>query len=50
VARRLAEYDDRTAPLIDYYRQRARFHTVNGYRPPDAVFAELRSLVTEKAS
>jgi adenylate kinase len=50
VARRLAEYDDRTAPLIDYYRQRARFHTVNGYRPPDAVFAELRSLVEEKAS
>ena len=39
VARRLAEYDERTAPLIDYYRERARFHTVNGYRPPDAVFA-----------
>jgi adenylate kinase len=50
VARRLAEYDDRTAPLIDYYRQRARFHTVNGYRPPDAVFAELRSLVEKKPS
>ena len=50
VARRLAEYDERTAPLIDYYRERARFHTVNGYRPPDAVFAELRSLVEKKPS
>jgi len=44
VARRLAEYDDRTAPLIEYYRGRSRFHTVNGYRPPDTVFAELRGL------
>jgi adenylate kinase len=50
VARRLAEYDDRTAPLIDYYRERSRFHTVNGYRPPDAVFAELRKLVENKPS
>jgi adenylate kinase len=50
VARRLAEYDERTAPLIDYYRERARFHTVNGYRPPDAVFAELRKLVEKKPS
>ena len=44
VARRLAEYDERTAPLIEYYRGRSRFHTVNGYRPPDTVFAELRGL------
>ncbi|HYU42968.1 MAG TPA: adenylate kinase, partial [Vicinamibacteria bacterium] len=44
VARRLAEYDDRTAPLIEYYRGRSRFHTVNGYRPPDTVFAELKGL------
>ena len=43
-ARRLSEYDDRTAPLIEYYRGRSRFHTVNGYRPPDTVFAELRGL------
>jgi adenylate kinase len=42
VARRLAEYDERTAPLIDYYRSRSRFHTINGYRPPDAVFGDLR--------
>ena len=48
VARRLAEYDERTAPLIGYYRGRSRFHTVNGYRPPEAVFAELRGLVEKE--
>lgn len=50
VARRLAEYDERTAPLIDYYRGRSRFHTVDGYRPPDAVFAELKGIVGGKAA
>jgi adenylate kinase family enzyme len=45
VARRLAEYDERTAPLIEYYRGRSRFYTVNGYRPPDVVFGELQSIV-----
>ena len=49
VARRLAEYDDRTAPLIEYYRNRSHFHTVNGYRSPDAVFAELRTLVKKES-
>jgi adenylate kinase len=41
VARRLAEYDERTAPLIDYYRSRSRFYRIDGYRPPDAVFQDL---------
>jgi adenylate kinase len=45
VMRRLVEYDARTAPLIDYYRDRARFHAVDGYRPVDAVFADLRRIV-----
>jgi adenylate kinase len=47
VARRLAEYDERTAPLIDHYRGRSRFHTVNGYRPPDAVFGELKLILED---
>jgi len=50
VARRLAEYDERTAPLIGYYRGRSRFHDVDGYRAPDTVFAELRRIVEEKAA
>ena len=45
VVRRLSEYDQRTAPLIEYYRGRARFHRINGYRPVDTVFSELKDLV-----
>ena len=45
VAHRLAEYDERTRPLIDYFRGRSRFHTINGYRPVGTVFAELSAIV-----
>jgi adenylate kinase len=45
VAHRLAEYDERTRPLIEYFRGRSRFHTINGYRPVDTVFAELSDIV-----
>lgn len=48
VARRLAEYDERTAPLIGYYETRSRFYTINGYRPPDTVFKELTSIVEQQ--
>ena len=49
VRRRLAEYDERTAPLIEYYRQRARFHRVDGYRPVETVFEQLRGIVEGRA-
>jgi adenylate kinase len=47
VARRLSEYDERTSPLIGYYKSRgsARFHTINGYRPSDTVFGELTGIL-----
>ena len=45
VARRLAEYDAATAPLINYYRHRSRFHDIDGYRPVDSVFGELKEIV-----
>jgi adenylate kinase len=45
VARRLAEYDERTRPLIDYFRSRSRFHTLDGYRPVDTVFGELAAVL-----
>ena len=48
VKRRLSEYDERTAPLIDYYRGRSRFHRVDGYRPPDVVFAQLLDIVAHR--
>jgi adenylate kinase len=49
VARRLAEYDERTAPLIGYYRGRSHFYRVDGYRPPDAVFQELTRITGDLA-
>lgn len=49
VRRRLAEYDERTAPLIEYYRERARFHRVDGHRPVEAVFQDLRRIVEARA-
>jgi len=49
VARRLAEYDERTAPLIDYYRNRLHFYRIDGYRPPDAVFQELTRIAGGRA-
>ena len=49
VRRRLAEYDERTAPLIEYYHQRARFHRVDGYRPVETVFEQLRGIVEGRA-
>ena len=48
VKRRLAEYDERTAPLIGYYRGRSRFHRIDGYRPPDVVFADLLEIVARR--
>jgi adenylate kinase len=48
VKRRLAEYDERTAPLIGYYRSRSRFHRIDGYRSPDAVFADLLAIVARR--
>lgn len=45
VARRLKEYDERTAPLVDYYRSRSRFHTIDGYRPVDRVFSDLSQIL-----
>ncbi|MGE0456323.1 MAG: adenylate kinase [Vicinamibacteria bacterium] len=42
VARRLREYDERTAPLIGYYGSRAGYRQIDGNRAVDVVFAELR--------
>jgi len=47
VARRLAEYAERTAPLIDYYRSRSRFFGIDGCRPVDSVFGDLARILEE---
>jgi adenylate kinase len=45
VERRLRDYDKLTAPLVEYYRGRSRFHEVNGHKAPDVVFAELQGIL-----
>jgi adenylate kinase len=45
VKKRLEEYDARTTPLVDYYRGRSRFHWIDGFRPMEAVFTDLASVV-----
>jgi adenylate kinase len=45
VARRLAEYAERTEPLIDFYKNRSRFHQIDGHREPDEVFGGLKSVL-----
>jgi adenylate kinase len=45
VAHRLQEYDERTFPLIEYYRTRARMVPVDGDRPMDTVFRGLLGAV-----
>lgn len=49
VSRRLAEYGQRTEPLIDYYRSRASFHEVDGHRPVEAVFERLSGILEGRA-
>ncbi|MEE8217370.1 MAG: adenylate kinase [Vicinamibacteria bacterium] len=45
VARRLREYDERTAPLVAYYRDRAHVHTIDGNRAMRTVFEDLKAAV-----
>lgn len=45
VTQRLAEYDKRTAPLIEYYNGRTRFYRIDGNRAVDVVFGELSGLL-----
>lgn len=49
VAQRLAQYDQRTFPLIEYYRTRARMVPVDGNRPMDVVFRDLLDAVEVRA-
>ncbi len=45
VARRLRDYDERTAPLVSYYRERADVRKIKGNRPMDVVFEDLKAAV-----
>jgi adenylate kinase len=49
VEKRLQEYDDRTTPLVEFYKQRGMLRRVNGFRPVDEVSAELKAIVEGRA-
>lgn len=49
VAQRLRQYEERTLPLVAYYRARARTIQVDADRPMDEVFRELQGVVEVRA-
>jgi adenylate kinase len=49
VRERLKVYHRATAPLVDYYRGRSTFRTVNGAQAPDFVARELDATIQEAA-
>lgn len=49
VKKRLQEYAERTTPLVDYYRERSRFHRIDGFRPQETVFTQLTSVIEDQS-
>lgn len=49
IERRLREYEERTFPLIEYYRSRSKMVPIDGNRPQDAVFQDLLQAVEVSA-
>ncbi|PKL74272.1 MAG: adenylate kinase [Candidatus Melainabacteria bacterium HGW-Melainabacteria-1] len=45
VRNRLATFDTSTAPLVSYYRDKGILHEIDGDRPVEAVFADVRSVL-----
>jgi adenylate kinase len=45
VRKRLRIFEDQTRPLVDHYRRRPGFFSVDGDQPPDRVAAGLEAAV-----
>lgn len=45
VRERLAVYERNTKPLLDYYRDRSSFRTIDGLQSPDAVFGAIAEAI-----
>ena len=43
IRERMREYDEKTAPLLDFYRERSALIEIDGVGAPDEVFARLLS-------
>jgi adenylate kinase len=50
IARRLAEYHDKTEPLVGYYRLRGNLVGVHGEKPIDQVFHEIQEALQTVAT
>jgi adenylate kinase len=50
IERRLSLYDEQTAPLLDYYRQRGMLQSVDGNREMDEVSNDLIEIISGAAS
>lgn len=49
IRRRLEVYQEQTAPVTDYYRQKGSLHLVDGNRLPEEVTQSLKEIVLTKA-
>jgi adenylate kinase len=45
VTKRLDVYDKNTLPLIEYYAAKGLLRSIDGDRPVDAVFADVRKVI-----
>lgn len=45
IARRIAEYNNKTAPLKEYYSKQGKFHSINGIGSIDEIFARLKHVI-----
>jgi len=50
VRNRIAEYNNKTAPLKEYYSAQAKFHSVNGIGTIDEIFSSLCKIITDVRS
>lgn len=47
VKARLATYDEQTRPLLDYYQQAGLLRTVDGQRPTEPIYQDIRKIVLD---
>lgn len=50
IAQRLALYDEKTRPLLDYYAESGRFHAVDGTGAPDEVFGRIVKVLARQSA
>jgi adenylate kinase len=50
IAQRLALYDEKTKPLVDYYNETGRVYRVDGTGTPEEVFSRVAGIVQKEAT